>query len=68
MRVWWSRSGHQTLRGTLVGWVVRSGEGFGDAADPVSVYVMEGRIDEGGIFQVEEFGFDVEAENLYPSR
>lgn len=49
MTVLWSRFGHQALRGALLGWVVRCGEDFGDAADPVSVHVMEGSVDEGRI-------------------
>ena len=67
--LWSLRFSHQPFGRALLGWVVRRREDFGDAADPVLVH-MKGRrcVDVGRIVEIDEFGFGVEAEYLYPSR
>lgn len=66
--LWSLRFSHQSFRRALLGWVVRRREDFGDAADPVLVHVKGRCVDVRRIVEIDEFGFGVEAKDLYPSR
>lgn len=64
--LWW-RFRYHSLRGALPSWVVLRGEDF-DEADPLLVYMMGRRVDVGSVVEIDDFGFAIEAEDLYSSR